>query len=96
MRVWNARSPVVDVSGATHGLKAASGGYRPRTETAIFPELANVGYRDPQEAGIKALLSIARGQMAQSAAMSMQEIIPDLPDPPAPEDNWFGPGANFQ
>lgn len=95
MRAWNARSPVVDVSGARHGPTAASGGYHPPTEPVSFPEQADVGYRDPQEAGIMALLSIARGQLAQSSAMSMQEIIPDLPGPLAPEDNWFGSGADF-
>ncbi len=34
-----------------------------------------------------ALLAIASGQLTQSSAMSMQEILPDMPDPPAPEDS---------
>jgi O-antigen/teichoic acid export membrane protein len=66
------------------GVSGATNGHRPDT-----------GYHGPQEAGIMALLSIARGQMVQSSAMSMQEIIPDLPDPPAPEYNWFGSGADL-
>lgn len=91
----NARRPEVDERGATHGHRAASGRSHPLTDTTSFPERADTVYRNPQEAGIMALLSIARGQETQSSAMSLQQIIPDLPDPPPSEDNRFGPGANF-
>jgi O-antigen/teichoic acid export membrane protein len=63
----------------------AASGHQGTTMTS--PEPVGAGHPDPQEAGILAMLTIARGQLTQSSAMSMQEVLPDMPDPPVPEDN---------
>ena len=39
------------------------------------PELTDVGERDRQQAGIAALLSLARGETTNPARMSMQESV---------------------
>jgi O-antigen/teichoic acid export membrane protein len=58
----------------------------PGARTVTMAEPADPGHRDRQEAGITALISIARSQAAQSRAMPIQRIGPGLPRPSDPRD----------
>ena len=49
-----------------HEPRTAAGGPRPCTETTTSAETIDTAKRDPQEAGIATLLSLARGQTAPS------------------------------
>jgi O-antigen/teichoic acid export membrane protein len=58
-------------------------GYRVYAEPMSSAEVAGASEQHSQEAGIASLISIARGQTAQSSAMSVQDILPYLLDRPA-------------
>jgi O-antigen/teichoic acid export membrane protein len=66
-----------------HHPRVTSGRPQPDRELPTSSDPIEASKQHRQEAGMAALLSIARGQTAQSFAMSMQEIVPDLPDPTA-------------
>jgi O-antigen/teichoic acid export membrane protein len=75
---------------AADGMKHESGtsAHPVRTGPMSVAELADASLaagseQDRQEAGIASLISIARGQTAQSSAMSVQDILPYLLNRPA-------------
>jgi O-antigen/teichoic acid export membrane protein len=83
--------PAVDMPGTMQELSTDTGGHYLCAETINAVELIDPRNRVRQEAGIIALISIARCQTVRSYAMSIQEVIPDLREPPHPPDSSTSP-----
>lgn len=83
----NSDGPAADETGTMSKLRTSTEGSYTNTETMIFAERIDSGNRDRQEAGIIALIAIARSQIAQSPTISLQEIVPDLPKLSRPPDS---------